>query len=345
MQANTQIIKLIKRYPFTISRGTRTFSQNIFLSLHEDNFVGLGECDPGIFESDELIIAHAKLLQNFLDNQDLTRLSIQEIWQCAQDNSLSRPLQAALDIALWDLLGKKYSLPCFRMFGLSQNSKPTSITLGITPHEHIHTRVNELLSKNLFRALKIKLGSPDGIESDQKSFVLIKKAAQAFDVKLRVDANGGWSLRDAKIMCDWLAKEGVEYVEQPLRAELDEALPELFKTRALPLFIDESCDVSSDIPLLAHCVDGVNIKLMKCGGITEALRMVSTARAHKLKTMIGCMSESSVALSAAGSIAALFDYIDLDSAFNLNPDPALGLSLINGSVVVSNSPGHGACLC
>ena len=344
MHATTQILKLTKRHPFTISRGTRTFSQNIFLSLHDNNLVGLGECDPGIFDQEVLLIKHAQALQDFLNDQDLSCLSIHEIWQRTEHN-LPRTSQAALDIALWDLLGKKSSLPCFRLFGLSKSSQPTSITLGITPHEQICARINELLSEKRFRSLKIKLGSTDGIESDQRAFLIIKKAAEAFDVKLRVDANGGWSLAHAKIMCDWLAKQGVEYVEQPLRPELDDAMPELFKTRSLPIFVDESCHVSHDIVRLATCVDGVNIKLMKCGGITEALRMVATARAHKLKTMIGCMSESSVAISAGTSIAALFDYIDLDSAFNLNPDPAQGMSLINGSVVPNNSPGHGARLC
>ena len=116
------------------------------------------------------------------------------------------------------------------------------------------------------------------------------------------------------------------------------------RNRALPIFIDESCRFSTDVVRLASCIDGVNLKLMKCGGITEALRIVATARAHGLQTMIGCMGESSVAIAAGASLGALFDHIDLDSHLNLAPDPAVGLEFLEGIVCVSQTPGHGAQL-
>ena len=122
-------------------------------------------------------------------------------------------------------------------------------------------------------------------------------------------------------------------------------MPALFADRALPVFIEESCNFSSDVARLAHCVDGVNLKLMKCGGITEALRIVAAARAHGLKTMIGCMGESSAAIGAGASLAALFDHIDLDSHLNLLPDPASGLQMNAGVVSVqADQPGHGVSL-
>ena len=145
-------------------------------------------------------------------------------------------------------------------------------------------------------------------------------------------------------MIKWLADRECEYVEQPLKPEDDDQLPNLYRNRALPIFVDESCNFSSDVAKLAGCVDGVNVKLMKCGGITEAVRIVSTARAHGLQTMIGCMGESSIAIAAGASIGSLFDHIDLDSHLNLDPDPADGLALINGVVSVSGKFGHGANL-
>ncbi|MEC9371362.1 MAG: enolase C-terminal domain-like protein, partial [Pseudomonadota bacterium] len=155
---------------------------------------------------------------------------------------------------------------------------------------------------------------------------------------------GGWTLSGATTMMSWLRDRGCDYVEQPLNSEADDQLPALFANRALPIFVDESCRFSTDVARLASCIDGVNLKLMKCGGITEALRIVATARAHGLQTMIGCMGESSVAIAAGASLGALFDHIDLDSHLNLAPDPAMGLELVEGVVCVSQIPGHGAQL-
>ena len=139
--------------------------------------------------------------------------------------------------------------------------------------------------------------------------------------RLRVDANGGWSLDDAKLMLDWLAERGCDYVEQPLPKGQEDQLPALFACRPLPIFADESCHFAADVEPIADRVDGVNLKLMKCGGITEALRIVDTAREHQLQTMIGCMSESSVAIASGASMGALFDHIDLDSNLNLLDEP------------------------
>jgi L-alanine-DL-glutamate epimerase-like enolase superfamily enzyme len=146
------------------------------------------------------------------------------------------------------------------------------------------------------------------------------------------------------MMIEWLEAQGVDYVEQPLAEGNESGLPELFAKRKLPIYVDESCRWSSDIPKWARHVDGINLKLMKCGGITEALRIVATARAHGLKTMIGCMSESSVAIAAGAAIGALFDHIDLDSHLNLNPDPADGAPIVEGVIVPLDVPGHGGSM-
>ena len=146
------------------------------------------------------------------------------------------------------------------------------------------------------------------------------------------------------MMLAWLAEQHVEYVEQPLVEGAEADLPKIYENRPLPIYVDESCRFSSDVPKFAASVDGVNLKLMKCGGITEALRIVATARAHGLKTMIGCMSESSIAIAAGAAIGALFDSIDLDSQLNLNPDPADGAPIIDGVVTPTDRPGHGGRL-
>ena len=142
-------------------------------------------------------------------------------------------------------------------------------------------------------------------------------------------------------MMAWLADRGAEYVEQPLKQGQEDALPDLFRHRPLPLFVDESVRVSGDVPALADRVDGVNLKLMKCGGITEALRIVATARACGLKTMIGCMGESSISIAAGASLSELFDHIDLDSHLNLAPDPATGAAMVDGVVLPGAVSGHG----
>jgi L-alanine-DL-glutamate epimerase-like enolase superfamily enzyme len=165
-----------------------------------------------------------------------------------------------------------------------------------------------------------------------------------FNAKVRVDANGGWSTEDAVKMIKWLADRDVEYIEQPLKEGQEEELKYLYKSSVLPIYADESCRFSEDINKLAGCVDGVNMKLMKCGGITEALRIIDTAKSFNLKTMIGCMSESSVAISAAASISGNIDYIDLDSHYNLDPDPAFGAFLLDGVTVPRETAGHGGIL-
>ena len=137
---------------------------------------------------------------------------------------------------------------------------------------------------------------------------------------------------------------GVEYVEQPLEEGQETELEYLRSKSVLPIYADESCRFSEDLNKLANCVDGVNMKLMKCGGITEALKIIESAKSLNLKTMIGCMSESSVSISAAASISGAIDYIDLDSHYNLNPDPAKGPLLIEGVTMPRETEGHGGVL-
>ncbi|MBR3369669.1 MAG: dipeptide epimerase [Rhodobacteraceae bacterium] len=341
MKIDFHTLYLKKRFPLRISRGEILGGENLFISVSDGTLTGWGEMAPGDTEGAATVAEGRAQLEGFcaggLDG------AIHDIWARAHAGGVGACALAALDMALWDLRAKQANMPLYKLLGLARRGVVSSLTVGINPPEVVFERVPLLLARGA-RALKVKLGSRDGIDADKAMFTAVHDAAAGSGAALRVDANGGWSLRDARHMMDWLAKRGVEYVEQPLVQGAEDQLPDLFQSRALPIFVDESCRFSTDIPAFAHCVDGVNLKLMKAGGITEALRIVATARAHGLKTMIGCMGESAVAIAAGASLSALFDYIDLDSHLNLDPDPASGAPFIDGVTLPADRPGHGGCL-
>ncbi|MBI5707301.1 MAG: dipeptide epimerase [Armatimonadetes bacterium] len=335
-----QIVELKKRYPLAISRGVSAGSRSVYVLAEDQGIVGLGEGAPGIGIEEDAPLNCRRQLEEFC-SAERDGWTPEAVWQLAKEEGIEPAAMAALDIALWDLAAKKAGKPLYAFLGLENRSVPTSVTIGINPPEVIRERVPEILERTGAKFLKCKLGSPEGIEADKANFLASREASAPFNVSLRVDANGGWSLTDAKHMLVWLAERGVDYVEQPLVEGAEDQLPELFASRPLPIYVDESCRWASDVARLAGRVDGVNLKLMKCGGITEALRIVAEARRHGLKTMIGCMSESSVAIGAGASIGALFDHIDLDSHLNLAPDPATGLEFVEGVVRCREVPGHG----
>jgi len=345
MNISFETIELVKRYPLRISRGKITRSTNLIVRIEDQGLVGIGEAAPGSTTGAETAEECQHQLEGFLRNHDVQHSSIYDSWSAARERHIAPCAYAALDMALWDLLARKSAQPLYKLLGLARRSVATSVTVGILPPVLVRERVPEILRRTGAKFLKVKLGSPEGIEADQAMFDALHHITQNLEVNVRVDANGGWNLQQAKMMMRWLADRGVEYIEQPLVHGEEQQLPALFQGRALPIYVDESCNYSNDIPAFAQSVDGVNLKLMKCGGITEALRIVATARAHKLKTMIGCMGESSISISAGASIAALFDYVDLDSQLNLLPDPATGTLLENGIVLPTDAPGHGASLC
>lgn len=343
MEIEFKTIHLSKRFPLAISRGVKSSSDNLFVSVTHQGITGWGELSPGKSEG----AATAEQAENMLTafcNQDLSGLSIHQIYQLGREQNIAACALAGLDIALWDWLGKKAKLPLYQLLGISKPSVPTSVTIGINSPQVVKQRVPLLLHGTGIKSLKIKLGSPEGIEADQAMFMQVIESIKPYDVSVRVDANGGWCTKDALFMMKWLAERNTDYVEQPLAEGQESALPAIFKNRPLPIYLDESCRYSKDIVKWANTVDGVNLKLMKCGGITEALRIISVARAFNLKTMIGCMGESSMSISAGASIAGLLDYIDLDSHLNLAPDPCCGAQLIDGIVVPNDLPGHGAVI-
>ena len=336
-------VNLKKKFPLQISRGIHSESQNVFIELIEDGITAWGESAPGKTEGASSAIQVEESLVKLIE-EGIEGLSIYDVYQKGKELKTPPCALAALDIALWDLKAKKANLQLNDLLGIPKPSTPTSITVGINPPEVVKERVELILKNEQVRALKIKLGSPNGIDYDKEIYSQVLESTKSSKISIRVDANGGWALDDAKEMIKWLSERNAEYIEQPLSEGNEDQLKFLFKGRSLPIFVDESCRFSEDVPRLANFVDGVNLKLMKCGGITEALRILNTARSFGLKTMIGCMSESSVSISAGASLTGIIDYVDLDSHYNLSPDPSSGAVMINGVTMTNNGDGHGANL-
>ncbi|MAU27521.1 MAG: dipeptide epimerase [Muricauda sp.] len=340
MQVDYKIRYLKKLFPLRISRGVRDGQHNLFVSVRDGGHTGWGETSPGASEGAETAEEAQSQLEAFL--KDGTNLqSVFETYDTALEAKVAPCALAALDMALWDLLAKKADMPLYRLLGFPKPSKPTSITLGIMSPEEARGRLPLILENMHIKTLKVKLGSNDGIEADKAMYEEVLAYHKKYPISIRVDANGGWNVEEAQHMMKWLAERHCEYVEQPLKEGLENELPFLHKNRPLPIFVDESCRFATDIPKWAHSVDGVNMKLMKCGGITGALRIIATANAFGLKTMIGCMGETSISIAAGAAVSGMLDHIDLDSHLNLNPDPCIGAPLMNGITMPQEVPGHG----
>ena len=343
MKISFRKVMLKKRFPLAISRGISGDNYNAFIKIEDEDLVGWGESCPGKSEgaetAEEVILQLNKLIEVGIKDK-----SIYEIESIAREMKISPSAYAGLDIALWDLKAKKAKLTLSELLGLPLPKSMTSLTIGIMSPESVKQRIPLLFENASTKFLKVKLGSPLGLEADKAMYKQVLESTKGCGLSLRVDANGGWSTENAKYMIDWLSDKNCDYVEQPLLEGNEKELKTLYQSRSLPIFVDESCRSSSDISKYHDCVDGVNLKLMKCGGITEGLRVLSTAKAFGLETMIGCMSESSISISAAASISGQIDHIDLDSHYNLNPDPSWGASMIKGITMPSNNFGHGAYL-
>ncbi|MDZ8107996.1 MAG: dipeptide epimerase [Nostoc sp. DedQUE12a] len=342
MQINVNLFTVNKRFPLTISRGTTAQTTNVWVKISQDGIEGWGEASPfGVGNHRQSTDTIKDALEQVIPLlQPFNPLQRQEIEQVLTQNQVPSAVQAALDMGMHDWLGKRVGLPLWQIWGLDRHAiVPTSVTIGINSPEGAIARAKDWLNFTDVRVFKVKLGSPDGIEADRKMLLAVQQAAP--EPEFFVDANGGWSLEDAIAMCNWLADLGIKYVEQPLPRGQETSLAKLKENSPLPIFVDESCFTSSDIPHLSNYVDGINIKLMKSGGLTEAMRMVHVARAYGLQVMFGCYSDSSLANTAAAQLAPLADYLDLDSHLNLIDDPFTGALLKEGRVLPNDLPGLG----
>jgi L-alanine-DL-glutamate epimerase-like enolase superfamily enzyme len=350
MQIRIATFTVHKRFALTISRGTTAQTTNIWVEVEHEGIRGWGEASPfSIGEMPQTTDAIARSLQKIVPLlKALSPLERQRIERLMQDARLPSAARAALDIALQDWLGKQANLPLWELWGLERDRIPlTSVTIGISTPEAAQQRVKDWLGQGDTKvpfqgvqALKVKLGSPAGIEADQAMLLAVKAAAPHI-AQISIDANGGWTLPQAIEMGDWLAEQGVTYIEQPLAKGQEGDLPELYQRSPLPIFVDESCFTSTDILPLADRVHGINIKLMKSGGLSEAMRMIHTAKACGLKVMFGCYSDSSLLNTALAHLSPLADHVDLDSHLNLLDDPFVGASFQSGRIVPNQLPGLG----
>jgi L-alanine-DL-glutamate epimerase-like enolase superfamily enzyme len=241
--------------------------------------------------------------------------------------------KAALDIALMDWVGQKLGVPLYRFFGLDPSDAPTTtFSIGIDTPEVTRQKVREA---EAFPVLKIKVG----LDTDDATIAAVRSATNK---PLRVDANEGWKDKEVAVRkINWLATQGVEFVEQPMPAEMLEETRWVRERVRLPLIADEACQRARDIPKLLGIFDGVNVKLDKAGGILEAFKMIQIARALGLKTMLGCMVSSSVSVTAASHLSPLVDYADLDGNLLIANDPFAGVQVRNGKLLLPDRPGLG----
>jgi len=336
MKLAHQTIELKPTHPFVIARGGYAHHRNVLVRITDDDGLeGFGEAAPNKYygESVDTVIAALAQFRSVLEAADPLSL---ESTEASLDRLLrgNASAKAAVSSALHDLVGKRLGLPVHRMWGLDAARAPqSSFTIGIAQNTELERRVAEARE---YPILKIKLGT----DRDEEIVRIVRSAGP--EKRLRVDANAGWTPKQAVRMSDFLAEQGVEMIEQPVPAADIEGLRFVRKRSKLPVFADESCLVASDIAKLAGAVDGINIKLAKCGSLREALRMVHAARAQDMQVMAGCMIESSLGISAIAQISPLLDFADFDGAALLSSDPFVGASIKGGQIRLSDGAGLGA---
>lgn len=313
-------MNLTLRHAFSTSRSTSHTAENVLVKIRSGGLTGLGEAAPIKFykQTQASCIRALEKMTRRVSNGDVF-----EIDQILSDLRVRFPGEpsaiGAVDIALHDLLGKKLKQPLWKIWGLNARKAPqTSFTIGIDSMEKV---VAKVLEAKEYPILKIKLGGGNDLE--------VMREVRRLEPKkiLRVDANCGWTVKETILKAKTLEKLGVEFIEQPIPAGDNSALKKIKDGIGIELMTDESSLTPADIPGLAGCVHGINIKLVKCGGVREGLKMVHIARACGLKIMLGCMIESSVLISAAAQLSPLADYADLDGNVLISDDPFRGVEL------------------
>lgn len=333
-------LDLTLAYPFGISYGTSEVSNNVLVKLAYEGHVGLGEASPASYHSETpatvmaVLAEIAEKQQEILGSDPFAAVEVSRRMDLMIAGNYSA--KAAVEMAMHDLAGKICGQPTYKMLGLSGHAYPmTDFTIGIDSPEMIERKTKEAVDAG-YKMLKVKVGT----SYDHQIIKSVRKMAP--NLPLRVDANGGWSVKQAIEMSKFLAENGVEFIEQPLpKNALAEDFRLVRQNAAIPIFADESVCRANDVARLSGAVDGVVVKLAKCGGLLEAIRVISTARAHSMKIMFGMMIESSIGVTAAAHLSSLCDYLDLDGALLLRDDPYQGAAYDDGYLRLPDGPGLG----
>ncbi len=332
MQLRTEPLDLHTVFEFRIAHGARRAHTNMLVRIEHDGLEGLGEAAPSHYYGETPATVAAALAEwaPLLGDDPFALDALERRLDGAvQGHGAAR---AGLEMALHDWIGKKLGVPTWRLLGLDAAATPRScVTLGMASPEEMEKKLETVKD---FPLIKVKLGGPGDVEN-------LRRIRARYKGKLQVDANTAWNAADAVNVLRQIEPLQIELVEQPVpRGDLD-GLRWVRERSPIPVFADESAHTLSDIGLLAGRVDGVNLKLMKTGGIREMLRMIHAARAHGMKVMLGSMVESSLALSAAAQLAPLADYLDLDGHWLLKDDPFDGAPRERGEIRLGTRPGLG----
>lgn len=333
MELRYETLDLKLHRPFTISRGTQHYAYNVCVQLGDGDINGLGEAAPSEHygEIQRTVLAVLEYLQPVLGDVPLALAALHEAMEHAIH--LNPAAKAAVDMAAYDLLGKRAGIPVYTLLGLDPQRTPlTSYTIGIDTPEDMADKAREAAA---YPILKVKVGTGN----DVQNLKAIREARP--DATIRVDANEAWTAKEAVASIERITPFDIEFVEQPVSGPDLEGLGHVRDAVSIPVIADESCIVPADVPRVAAYVDGINIKLMKCGGIYPALQMIHLARAHNLAVMMGCMIESSLSITAAAQLSPLLDYADLDGHVLIDDDPYVGVTIEDGRLILPDAPGLG----
>jgi L-alanine-DL-glutamate epimerase-like enolase superfamily enzyme len=330
----TQIVRLELRHTWTTTMSSSEYRDNLHLRFTRDGVTGYGEGAPIVrydenAESAQQAVNSVREFVTAANPWHFEKL-MAEVFRRIKGQYAGK---AALDIALMDWVGKKLGVPIYRYFGLDPSDTPiTTLSIGIDTPEITRQKVREA---EAFPVLKIKVG----LQTDEPTIEAVRSVTKK---PLRVDANEGWKNKEEAVRkINWLESQGVQFIEQPMPAAMHDDIRWVRGKVHIPIIADEACLHPADIPRLADTYDGVNIKLMKCGGILEAYRMIQVAKSLGLKTMLGCMIESSIGVSAAAHLSPLVDYADLDGNLLIANDPYAGVRVEKGKLILPDRPGLG----
>ncbi len=327
------IQRITTKFEFKIARSAESYYDVVILELSDGEYTGFGEAAPST--------RYEKGPEAILETLKARKIEILELPVDAAESRQdqleqlipeSYSLQAALDTAFWDLFGQRQGKPLWKIFGATQDLVTSSYTIGISDLSIIPDKIKEASD---YPILKIKLGA----DYDRDIMRAIRSQTEKV---IRVDVNEGWkTLDEAKRGAEWLAEENVEFLEQPMPSNQLDDIAKLREFSPLPLVADENSVRPQDIPGLVGAYDGINIKLMKCGGLTNGMKMVNLAQKYKFDIMLGCMVETSVGISAMSQLGSFARWLDLDGNVLLADDPYSGVGNQAGEILLLDKPGLG----